>query len=203
VVPLVVDAAKVQEVERLGRASAPVIQIKPLRSWQVGMVTTGSEVFHGRIKDQFGPVVQQKIEELGSRLLRQILVPDDTAMIADAIHSLIQQGAEMVVTTGGMSVDPDDLTPAAIRAAGGKLVSYGAPVLPGSMFLLAYIGAIPVVGLPGCVMYHKSTIFDLILPRIFAGDKIGRADIVRLGHGGLCAECEDCRFPNCTFGKGT
>lgn len=203
VVPLVVDTAKVRRVEELCRASGPVVAVKSLRTLRVGLVTTGSEVFHGRIEDQFGPVIQKKIEELGSRITRQILAPDNTAMIVDAIHTLIQEGAEMVVATGGMSVDPDDLTPGAIRAAGGQVVSYGAPVLPGSMFLLAYIGKVPVLGAPGCVMYHKTTIFDLILPRILAGEEITRKDIVRLGHGGLCLECESCRFPDCAFGKGS
>jgi molybdenum cofactor synthesis domain-containing protein len=203
VVPLVVDAAKVRQVEALCRASGPIVAVKPLRSLQVGIVTTGSEVFHGRIKDQFGPVIQKKLENLGSRVTRQILVPDNTAMIVDAIQTLLQEGAEMVVATGGMSVDPDDLTPGAIRATGGQVVVYGAPVLPGSMFLLAYIGKVPVLGAPGCVMYHKTTIFDLILPRILAGEEITRKDIVRLGHGGLCSECESCRFPDCAFGKGS
>jgi molybdenum cofactor synthesis domain-containing protein len=201
VVPLVIDAEKLVAVEDICRAHAPIIEIKPLRNLKVGLVTTGGEVFHGRIKDSFGPVVRNKIAELGSQVVRQIYAPDNIAMIRDAIQTLIDEGAEMILTTGGMSVDPDDVTPAAIRSVGGRVVAYGAPVLPGSMFMLAYLGDIPIVGLPGCVMYHKTTIFDLILPRILAGDEIVRHDIALLGHGGLCIECSDCHFPNCSFGK--
>jgi molybdenum cofactor synthesis domain-containing protein len=201
VVPLVIDAEKLVAVEGICRTHTPVIEIKPLRNLKVGLVTTGGEVFHGRIKDAFGPVVCNKIAELGSQVVRQIYAPDDIAMIHEAIQTLIDEGAEMILTTGGMSVDPDDVTPAAIRSVGGRVVAYGAPVLPGSMFMLAYLGDVPIVGLPGCVMYHKTTIFDIILPRILAGDEITRQDIARLGHGGLCLECSDCRFPNCSFGK--
>lgn len=201
VVPLVIDSNKILAVEELCRKHAPVIDIKPLRSMKAGLVTTGSEVFHHRIEDKFGPVVQSKIAELGSRVFRQIYAPDDIAIIREAIRTLIEEGAELILTTGGMSVDPDDVTPAAIRGVGGRVVVYGAPVLPGSMFMLAYLGDIPILGLPGCVMYHKTTIFDLILPRILAGDEITRTDIAKLGHGGLCLECSTCEFPNCAFGK--
>lgn len=202
VVPLVIDSAKIFQVEEIGRLCFPVMQVKRLRSLQIGVVTTGSEVYHGRIQDQFGPVIQQKITSLGSRMLRQIFADDDTVQIAGAIRALIGEGAEMIISTGGMSVDPDDVTPAGIRAAGGQVVAYGAPVLPGSMFMLANIGDVPVLGLPGCVMYHKTTIFDLVFPRILAGETITGRDIVRLAHGGLCSECQPCRYPNCSFGKG-
>jgi len=202
VVPLVIDSEKICNVEQIGRFTFPVLEIKPLRSLKVGIVTTGSEVYHSLIQDEFGPVVQKKITELGSRILRQIIVDDTIDMIRDAIQTLIQEGAEMIVTTGGMSVDPDDVTPAGIRAAGGQVVVYGAPVLPGSMFMLAYIGNIPVLGLPGCVMYHKTTIFDLVVPRILAGEEISRNDITRLAHGGLCTNCDPCQYPHCGFGKG-
>ena len=122
-------------------------------------------------------------------------------MISREIHQFIAEGAELVLATGGMSVDPDDVTPVGIRATGAEVVSYGAPVLPGSMFMLAYVGHVPVCGLPGCVMFNSITIFDLILPRIFAGERISRQDIVALGHGGLCDECAECHFPACSFGK--
>lgn len=202
VVPLVIEASKILAVEELCSKRAPIFQIKPLRSVKVGLVTTGSEVYHHRIKDEFGPVVQSKVARLGSQVMRQIYAPDDIAMICDAIRTLKEEGAELILTTGGMSVDPDDVTPAAIRGVGGQVVVYGAPVLPGSMFMLAYLGDIPILGLPGCVMYHDTTIFDLILPRILAGDEITRKDIAKLGHGGLCLECSTCQFPNCSFGKG-
>ena len=201
VVPLVIDSNKILGVEDFCRQRAPIIEVKPFKSMKAGLVTTGSEVYHHRIKDEFGPVVQKKIAEMGSQVIRQIYVPDDIAMIRQAIRTLIQEGAELILTTGGMSVDPDDVTPAAIRGVGGRVVVYGAPVLPGSMFMLAYLGDVPILGLPGCVMYHKTTIFDLILPRILAGDEVTRKDIARLGHGGLCLECSACQFPNCAFGK--
>jgi molybdenum cofactor synthesis domain-containing protein len=201
VVPLVVDCNKIHEMEEICRRNVPVIEIKPFKAMKVGVVTTGSEIYHARIKDQFKPLLLNKLAALGSTLLRQILAPDDIAVISRAIQTLIAEGADIVLTTGGMSVDPDDVTPAAIKAAGGQVVIYGAPVLPGSMFMLAYVGDIPILGLPGCVMYHKATIFDLILPRILAGEKVTRQDVVRLGHGGLCLGCESCAFPNCGFGK--
>jgi len=201
VVPLVMNSEKIRDVEKVGQTCFPVVEIKPLRSLKIGVVTTGSEVYHGRIQDQFGPVIYRKVTSFGSRVLRQIIVDDSIEMIARAIQTLIQEGAEMIITTGGMSVDPDDVSPAGIRAAGGCVVTYGAPVLPGSMFMLAHIGKIPVLGLPGCVMYHKTTIFDLIAPRILAGEEITRKDIVHLAHGGLCTECDPCRYPNCSFGK--
>jgi molybdenum cofactor synthesis domain-containing protein len=202
-VPLVIAAEKVQQVERICRATAHVVAVKPLRPLVVGIVTTGGEVYRGRIEDRFGPVLRDKLEKFGSRLLRQIIVDDSIVMIAEAIRALISEGAEMIITTGGMSVDPDDVTPAGIRAAGGRVVVYGAPALPGSMFMLAYIGDVPVLGLPGCVMYHKATIFDLIAPRILAGEEVTRDDIAKFAHGGLCLSCNPCRFPACAFGKGS
>lgn len=202
VVPLVIEAEKIDKVETICRSSFPLFEVKPLRSLNVGIITTGSEVYNGRIQDKFGPVLMEKVSSLGSRVIRQIFVSDSISMIVEAIESLLREGAGLVLISGGMSVDPDDVTPAGIRAAGGCVVSYGAPVLPGSMFMLAYIGSIPVLGLPGCVMYHKTTIFDLLLPRILAGDKITRVDIARLGHGGLCSICNPCTYPECAFGKG-
>ena len=202
VVPLVISKDKIVEVEKIASEHYPIVQVLPIHKKKIGIVTTGSEVFKGRIIDKFGPVVKAKIENLGSEVIRQIISDDDVDMIAEAIHTLIDEGAEVIVTTGGMSVDPDDVTPSGIRKAGGTVITYGAPVLPGAMFMLADIKGIPVMGLPGCVMYAKSTIFDLVLPRILAGEKVTKRDIVTYGHGGLCTKCEPCRFPNCSFGKG-
>lgn len=203
IIPLVIGIDKLQKIEQIGIDYYPVVEVKPLQTCKVGVVTTGSEVYHGRIQDCFGPVLKNKFERLGSSILRQVFVPDDISMIAEAIHCLLAEGADMIVTTGGMSVDPDDVTPSGIRAAGGQIVIYGAPTLPGAMFMLAYLGTVPVLGLPGCVMYHKSTIFDLVAPRLLAGEVLSRKDITRLGHGGLCLVCEDCRYPECGFGKGS
>ena len=201
VVPLVIEAEKIEQVERICASAFPLFEVRPLMPLNVGIITTGSEVYHGRIQDKFGPVLSEKIRGLGSTVMRQIFVSDSIEMIVDAVKTLLAEGAEMILVSGGMSVDPDDVTPAGIRAAGGKVVAYGAPVLPGSMFMLASIGTIPVLGLPGCVMYNKTTIFDLLLPRILAGDEITRKDITRLGQGGLCESCKPCRYPECSFGK--
>lgn len=201
VVPLVVDKARIERVEAVAAEAGPVVTVRPFRPLRVGVVTTGGEVFHGRIKDKFGPVLRRKFDDLGCSVLRQVIVPDDREMTVRAISQLLADGAEMIAVTGGMSVDPDDLSPSSIRAAGGEVVTYGSPTFPGAMFMLAYIGDVPVVGLPGCVMYHKASIFDLTVPRLVAGERLSRMDIVRLGHGGLCAMCPECRYPLCGFGK--
>lgn len=201
VIPLVVKDWQVKKVEEVCGRNFPVIQVLPLKPLKAGIVTTGSEVFYGRISDKFGPAVRKKFEELGCSVMDQIFSKDDPEMIAASIKKLAEEGAEIITVTGGMSVDPDDVTPAGIKMSGADIISYGAPTLPGAMFLLSYMGDIPVLGLPGCVMYSKRTIFDLVLPRLLAGERIERKDIVRLGHGGLCRNCKDCRYPNCGFGK--
>ncbi len=202
IIPLVIPEKDIVHVETICRDRSPLVEIKPLRKHTVGIVTTGSEVYKGRVEDKFGPVLSEKFTALGSCILRQIIVDDDPRMIADAIETLIAEGADFIATTGGMSVDPDDVTPAGITAAGGEVVTYGAPVLPGAMFLLASINGIPVVGLPGCVMYVRTSVFELVVPRILAGEEVTRSDIARLGYGGYCLSCQDCRYPDCGFGKG-
>jgi molybdopterin biosynthesis enzyme len=201
IIPLSTEEANVLAVESVCRTFQPVIEVRPFLPFRVGMVTTGSEVYSGRIKDGFGPVVSEKFRELGSGVFRQILVSDELDMTVSAIHELLAEGAGMIAVTGGMSVDPDDQTPSAIVAAGGEVVTYGAPVLPGAMFMLAYIGKVPVVGLPGCVMYHRASVFDLVVPRLLAGEVLVRGDILQLGHGGYCSSCKTCRYPLCAFGK--
>jgi len=201
IIPLYTDNDRVLAVERICVDKGPVVEIRPFRSLKVGLVTTGNEVFHGRIEDKFGPVLRAKFEGVGSTVIDQIFTPDDQSVIAASIRHLLEEGAEMIVASGGMSVDPDDRTPASIRATGADVVTYGAPAFPGSMFMLAYIGDVPIIGIPGCAMYHKATIFELIVPRILAGERVTRADIVELGHGGYCNGCEECRYPCCSFGK--
>ena len=201
VIPLVIEEDKIKKAEAL-MADGKIVSIIPYVPMKVGIVTTGSEVYHGRIKDAFGPVIKAKVEEYGCEVMGQVILSDDENKITEAVKSWIEQGAEMVICTGGMSVDPDDVTPTAIQKTGAELITYGSPVLPGAMFLLAYKGDIPILGLPGCVMYSKTTVFDLVLPRILAKEKLSFADIAAYGHGGLCMECEECRYPNCAFGKG-
>lgn len=205
IIPLVIEEDKMKKAQEIG-AGKPLMEIMPYTHKKIGIVTTGSEVFHGRIKDTFGPVIREKFREFDSEILGQEIVDDDMDGISAAIMSFIEKGADIVVCTGGMSVDPDDRTPGAIKDTGAEIVTYGAPVLPGAMLLVSYYDykgkMIPVIGLPGCVMYSKRTIFDLILPRIMADDIINKSDIDKLGRGGLCLNCEICTFPNCGFGKG-
>lgn len=201
VIPLVVAEGEVERAEEICRRVGPVITVRPFRTLTASLIVTGNEVYHGRIADRFGPAVTRKLAAYGVDVIDRALVPDDARLIADEIRRMGAGGAGLIVVTGGMSVDPDDLTPAAIRAAADEVVTYGAPVLPGSMFMLAYLGGIPVVGLPGCVMHDNRTVFDLVLPRLLAGEQVTRGDITLMGHGGLCLRCAPCRWPACPFGK--
>lgn len=198
VIPLYVSEQTVQRAE----AVTDIVHVDPMRAARVGIVTTGSEIYHGLIQDKFGDILRKKFAALQCEVIGQVVSDDDEQMIADGIHQMIAQGADFIAVTGGMSVDPDDRTPAGIRRAGTEIVTYGAPVLPGAMFLLGYLGDVPVVGLPGCVMYHGASVFELVVPRLLAGERMDRQTIKLLGHGGLCQNCKQCTYPNCGFGKG-
>ncbi len=201
VIPLVIEKEKMERAKEAGGMS-PVFELKLFLKKKAGIVTTGNEVYYGRIQDTFTPVIKEKISEYSVELIGQEVCNDNSQMITAAIHRLLEKGADMVICTGGMSVDPDDRTPAAIRDAAQSVVTYGAPVLPGAMFLLAYTpNGIPIMGLPGCVMYAKRTIFDLALPRIIADERLEKEDFAMMGEGGLCLSCSVCTFPNCGFGK--
>ena len=202
VIPLVVPEELVTQAEEILINNAPLIQVRPLAPRKVGLIITGSEIYNGRIQDKFGPVIHKKFNEYGSTILGQRLVSDSQELTVKAINDFVEEGADFIVLTGGMSVDPDDQTPASIRASGADVITYGAPTFPGAMFMLAQLGDIPVLGLPGCVMYYKASIFDLIVPRLLAGLTVTRDDIVALGHGGYCESCPECRYPVCGFGKG-
>ena len=189
-IPLIVPERKIAEAEALAadwrarHGSAP-LAVRPLRSVRAGLLVTGGEVYSGRIKDKFGPAVRAKLEALGSTVAEQRFAPDDRQRIVTEIHYLLGRGYDMILVTGGMSVDPDDRTPGAIREAGADIVSYGTPMLPGSMLLVGYFGNVPILGLPGCVMHDPYTSFDVLLPRILAGDRITREEIAGMGCGGL------------------
>lgn len=190
VIPLITQTAKIEEVERYSEelrqnTHQSVVQVKPFIPHRIGLITTGSEVYHGRIQDRFGPVVRAKVEAFGSEIVEQRFAPDDMAIIVTEISQLKEQMCDMILLTGGMSVDPDDRTPGAIRQAGAEIVRYGTPMLPGSMLLMGYLEDIPILGLPGCVMHDPFTSFDVLLPRILAGDRIEEHDIVEMGYGGL------------------
>lgn len=201
VIPLVIEKEKMELVkERAG--IAPLCSLHPYQIKKAGIITTGNEVYYGRIQDKFTPVVVEKLKSYHIEVMECITVNDDQEKIKNAILDFKEKGCELIITTGGMSVDPDDKTPGAIKQTGANVISYGAPVLPGAMFCLAYFeDGTPVLGLPGCVMYAKATIFDLMLPRIAAGIPVTKKDIVMLGHGGLCLGCEECHYPACSFGK--
>lgn len=200
IVPLVIEKEKMERAKREA-GEEPILEIKPFVKKKVGIVTTGNEVYHHRIKDSFTPVIKGKLAEYEVEYIGHELCDDDHEKITKSILSLAEKGAELVICTGGMSVDPDDRTPLAIKNTGAEVVSYGAPVLPGAMFLLAYFHGIPVLGLPGCVMYAGRTIFDLVLPRIMANDRVSAEELADMGEGGLCLNCEVCTFPACGFGK--
>ncbi|MFQ7446325.1 MAG: molybdopterin-binding protein [Intestinibacter bartlettii] len=205
IIPLLIEQEKMEKAKEVA-GDRPILSLIPFKKKKVGIVTTGNEVFYGRIKDTFGPVVAEKVKEFGADVIGQTIVNDDIEKITKAVEEFIEQGADMVLCTGGMSVDPDDKTPGAIKNTGARIVSYGAPVLPGAMMLLAYYEKdgreLPIVGLPGCVMYAKRTVFDLVLPRLMADDMVTSDDLAGLGLGGLCLSCDVCTFPNCGFGKG-
>lgn len=202
IIPLLIEEEKMERAKEIA-GDGKVLEVKPFLHKKVGIVTTGNEVFYGRIQDAFTPVILDKLEEYSTEVVGHVILGDDHEKITEAILELIEKGADFVVCTGGMSVDPDDKTPLAIKNTGADIVTYGAPILPGAMFLLSYYeDNIPVVGLPGCVMYGKRTIFDLMLPRLMAGERISYEEISKMGHGGLCLSCDVCTFPNCSFGKG-
>lgn len=198
VIPLVIEKQKMEAV----KAFTGIFEIKPFLKKRAAIITTGSEVYKGRITDTFTPVVEGKLTEFGVEIIGKRLCSDDPEMITAAIKEFLSQGADLILCTGGMSVDPDDKTPLAIKNTGAQIISYGAPVLPGAMFLLAYDeSGVPIMGLPGCVMYAKRTIFDLVLPRIMADERITAEILAEFGEGGLCLNCDICTYPNCGFGK--
>ena len=202
VIPLVIKKEKMELVKKTA-GEKPLCRLLPYSLKKAGIITTGNEVFYGRIQDTFTPVVKNKLEQYGIQAEDHRTVGDEKEKITAGIRKLKDRGCELIIATGGMSVDPDDQTPGAIKESGAEVVTYGAPVLPGAMFCLAYFSdGTPVMGLPGCVMYAKTTIFDLVLPRIAAGVRISRKDITRLGNVGLCLGCEECRWPDCCFGTG-
>ncbi len=185
VIPLVIREEKLLAAERAA-GETPLLELLPWKLKTAAVVATGSEVKKGLIRDSFTPVVRDKLAAYGMETLAVTYSGDGVENVAAAIAEMRKTGAEIIVCTGGMSVDPDDNTPGGIRASGARIVSYGAPVLPGAMFLLGYYeDGVPVCGLPGCVMYAGTTVFDLLLPRLAAGVEVTRADIAALGEGGL------------------
>lgn len=200
IIPLTLPQTTLNHIEKLC-AAEKVIEIRPIPAKKAGLVVTGNEVFYGRIQDKFEKVIKKKLSDLGTHLTKTIFVPDDANQIAAAIEHLSCEN-DLVFATGGMSVDPDDITPLAVRQTGAKVIVYGTPVMPGAMFLLAYLNGTPILGIPACGMFSKITVLDVILPKVLMGDEITAHFIASLGHGGLCRTCtEGCHYPNCSFCK--
>ncbi len=238
-IPLIVKKKVVEEAVRIAAGSpfiAPpqhgIISVRGIRKPRAGVVITGNEVYDGRIQDAFAPVISKKIGAMGGEIVGIYYAPDDEAIIEARLRELLHAGADLLITTGGMSVDPDDVTRYAIRNLGASGLTYGSAVLPGAMFLVGYIqrqaasskqqaedsgtfanqlpdpgtapldpAVIPILGIPACGMYANTTIFDLVLPRVLAGEIVGRRELAELGHGGLCLKCGTCNYPVCPFGK--
>ena len=200
IVPLVTREEQIIEAERLC-AEQKLLDLLPYQNKKLGVVITGSEVYTGRIKDKFEPVVRAKMKQYPCEIVGVTICDDDLDMIVNAARAHLEKGADFLIFTGGMSVDPDDLTPTAIRQLGADIVTHGVPSQPGNMTLVAYLGDIPVLGVPGAAISLPTTIFDVLLPEIFAGEKITKAELTNLADGGLCQMCKVCHWPNCTFGR--
>lgn len=200
-IPLITKKEKIEEVEELLKINGSVLSIKNIRSYKVGILITGTEVYEGLIKDKFEPVLRQKAKDFGCSVLGVKFAKDDLNMIKESIEELIGEGAEIIITSGGMSVDPDDITPSAIKSVSDEVITYGSPVIPGAMFMIAYKGDVPMLGLPACGMFFKITVLDIVLKKIIAGERLTKKYIASLAHGGLCDKCEVCHYPICTFGS--
>lgn len=219
-IPLVLKRSLVEEAVRTAETTGHVLSVRAMRKPRAGIVITGNEIYHGRVRDAFAPVITEKIQSLDGEIVGIHYAPDDEGFIREKLRALLDAGADLLITTGGMSVDPDDVTRFAIMSLGATDITYGSPVLPGAMFLIAYLRKaggnavksngngngdgqenIPILGIPACGMYARVTLFDIVLPRVLAGERIGRRELAELGHGGLCMKCESCRYPACPFGK--
>ena len=201
-IPLIMKRAPIHRAAAIAQQNGAVLAIRPFRKAKVGLVVTGNEVYHGLIEDRFAPILNEKVKALGSEVAGVAFAPDNAEKISEAIRSHLDRGCDLLILSGGMSVDPDDVTRQGIRSAGAGEMHYGASALPGAMFLVAYVGDVPLLGVPACGLFHRITVLDLVLPRILAGEKIGKAQLAFLGHGGLCKDCEECVYPHCPFGKG-
>jgi molybdenum cofactor synthesis domain-containing protein len=202
IIPLTIKKDRIEGLEALAKKTeTPILSVKPYHLLKVGAVITGSEVYNGLITDDFGPSIGKKLTDSGCAIIKKIVVPDDEKKISKAVLELKSLGCELIITTGGLSVDPDDVTRSGVLATGAKSVFYGSPVLPGAMLMVSYLDEIPIISLPACVFYYKRTVFDLIFPKFLAGETITGDEIAAMGHGGLCMNCEVCHYPVCSFGR--
>ena len=202
IIPLVIEKEKMERA-REAAGEEPLLQILPFKNMKAGLITTGNEVYAGLIEDTFSPVIRRKLAEYGCEVTDHVILDDNPGKITDAIRQMLDKGLDMVLCTGGMSVDPDDKTPLAIRNGTDRVVTYGAPVLPGAMFMLAYSGdGRPVVGLPGCVMYAGRTVFDQVLPWLLAGVPVTGKMLSVMGQGGLCPRVRGMPLPQLRLWRG-
>ena len=201
-IPLVMKRAPIERAAAIAGKNGGVVSVRPLRKGKAGLIITGNEVYHGLIEDRFAPILTRKLTDLDCEVDRISFAPDNTEIIRQTIYTHIERGCDLILLSGGMSVDPDDVTRKGIRLAGAEEMHYGAAALPGAMFLVAYIGKVPLIGVPACGLHHRTTVLDLVLPRILSGEKIGKKELAFLGHGGLCQDCPECTYPQCAFGKG-
>ena len=202
-IPLVMERAPIERAAAIAAQHGGVVSVNALKNARVGLIITGNEVYHGLIEDKFAPILTGKITELGSQVASVAFTPDDAEKIRQAIAGHLSDGCGLILLTGGMSVDPDDVTRKGIGQAGAEEIHYGAAALPGAMFMVAYIQGVPLMGVPACGLHHRITVLDLVLPRILAGEHIGKKELAFIGHGGLCRDCEECVYPHCPFGKGS
>lgn len=200
-IPLIIDEQVLNAAINVAHEAKGIFSVKKLLQPRTGLIITGNEVYHGLIDDKFAPIIRRKLEFFGCILKETLYAPDDEAKIVEGIKRLTRKGVGLIIVAGGMSVDPDDISRMAIAAAGARDIVYGTPVPPGAMLLYGRLGSIPVLGLPACVLFYKATVFDLVLPRVLAGEDITREDLASMAHGGLCLNCEKCHYPVCPFGK--
>ena len=200
-IPLVVDRRSVEAAAAIAVRAGGPLSVATMAAPRTGLIITGNEVFSGLVEDRFASRLTPKLEALNCPVLKVVFAPDDSDFIAREIEELLTLGVGLIILTAGMSVDPDDVTRLGVVKAGGTDLLYGSAVLPGAMLLLARIGDVSLIGVPACGLFHQRTIFDLVLPRILAGEAITRRDLAAMGHGGLCLDCEVCRYPVCPFGK--
>ncbi len=201
IVPLFTEEERIREAEGLCEKNPPLFSLHPYKELHAGLIITGSEIYNGRIKDRFEPVIREKLSHFPGDIKGVRLCDDDMDMIEGAAGELMEEGADFLVFTGGMSVDPDDLTPGAVRRLGAEIISYGVPAQPGNMTLVAYLSDIPVIGVPGAAISLPATVFDVLLPQIYTGLRLTKQDMINLSDGGLCRMCGECHFPNCSFGR--
>ena len=202
IIPVAMDEGRFQGILDDVKRQAPLLRILPFIRKNVGVVVTGEEVYSGRVPDSSMEIFTPKVAAFGGEIIAHAVCPDDAAVIGETVAGMVRDGCEIVIATGGLSVDPDDVTLEGIEKSGAKVVSYGSPILPGAMFACAYLDGVPILGIPAAVFYFPTTVLDIFLPRAMADDPIGRGDVVALGHGGLCLNCKKCTYPICPFGKG-